>query len=711
MADQRSVMKEYRLLEQKRQSGPLSPHEEARFAQLRELVGPEMGVGASKPGFDVNAAAARLRESLLPAGLRNRPSPAAEVAPPEPPPEPEAAPATGLAAVWDAAPFAPLTEPAQGLAEDALFDPGTLGADVPAAEGAWDPNAQPYDAGAQAWDPNAQPYDPNAPAYDPNAAVYDPNAQPYDAGAQAWDPNAQPYDPNAPAYDPNAAVYDPNAQPYDAGAQAWDPDAQPYDPNAAAQWDAATQPAWDPSLAAPWGGEVPAEPSAAAEPLEAAAPVEANEPAWDAGVELGQSEPAATAEASLEWSEGADALGSEPTFAPADTSWDANASPQQETAAAEQAWDAGVAEPELVAESEPLAPPEPSLEAAWDAGLATEAEPSLDLGAESPGEPAPEPSAEELLPFDAGAASAIAPEAIPEGWGAEPLAPSEELPMEELAAELPAEPASHGDFSGDLSPEQHTQVDALPSEEAQGLLAPLGAGQELTSDDDAFSQGFHLESNGSFGQTTGAAAPEPTWGEAPSASGAEGEAWESAAAFDLGGMDAGALPPMGLEPPGELEEIDVEEIPIVEGTELLEEIPPEPTAIAPPPPSAAEVRIEGVHRVVVHTLEGLVKRGVISDATLDAGTLALAPQPDAAPEELPTAKVKAIFFMLAPGDTAPAPEGKRVRVTFNDGRQLAGFSPDYTDAGAGFFMIPADTRTHTGRIWVYRSAVKNVSVS
>jgi hypothetical protein len=29
----------------------------------------------------------------------------------------------------------------------------------------------------------------------------------------------------------------------------------------------------------------------------------------------------------------------------------------------------------------------------------------------------------------------------------------------------------------------------------------------------------------------------------------------------------------------------------------------------------------------------------------------------------------------------------------------------------GFFMIPADTRTNTGRIWVYRSAVKNVAVS
>ncbi|MGB8931955.1 MAG: hypothetical protein WCC48_11970, partial [Anaeromyxobacteraceae bacterium] len=70
MADQRSVLKEYRLLEQKRQSGPLTPQEEARLTQLRDLVGPEAGVGASKPGFDVNAAAARLRESLLPGGLR-----------------------------------------------------------------------------------------------------------------------------------------------------------------------------------------------------------------------------------------------------------------------------------------------------------------------------------------------------------------------------------------------------------------------------------------------------------------------------------------------------------------------------------------------------------------------------------------------------------------------------------------------------------------
>ena len=83
MSDSRSVMKEFRSLEQKRQAGSLSADEEARYRELRDLVGPDQNAPGARPGFDVNAAAARLRESLLPAGLRHRPPP-----PPEPSPEP-----------------------------------------------------------------------------------------------------------------------------------------------------------------------------------------------------------------------------------------------------------------------------------------------------------------------------------------------------------------------------------------------------------------------------------------------------------------------------------------------------------------------------------------------------------------------------------------------------------------------------------------------
>jgi hypothetical protein len=115
--------------------------------------------------------------------------------------------------------------------------------------------------------------------------------------------------------------------------------------------------------------------------------------------------------------------------------------------------------------------------------------------------------------------------------------------------------------------------------------------------------------------------------------------------------------------------------------------------------------------VVVHTVEGLVRRGVLEDVDLEGPVLRLAPQPGAAAEELATDNVKAIFFMLSPGEKPPPAQGKKVRVTFRDGRQVAGFSSDYREEGFGFFMIPGDTRTNTGRIWVYRAALRQVAVS
>jgi hypothetical protein len=448
-----------------------------------------------------------------------------------------------------------------------------------------------------------------------------------------------------------------------------------------------------------------------ADALEPPQPAEPAEGGWDVGAEIAPAEPepepdAGLAGAVLDWDSGAEPLAGELPIEPEPSTWAANAL-EPEAAAAEPGWDADLSEPE----PEPLA--EPSVDQPADAALdAGWVEPEVALEPSLPEPPAePEPLLEqppgELLPFDASVASAVASDASPEGWGANSEPPSEDVPLDDDLVEPSHEPAAPGSY-GDLSPEQHTQVDPLPAEAAQDLLAPLGAGQELTSDDDTFAQGFKLESNGSFGKAPTAAAP--VW-NAKQASAADSEPWESGQAMDLAMAPAGAdVPPLDLAPPPPpeepLDEIDVEDIPIVEGADLLEEIPPEP-----PAPAAAVTRVEGVQRVVVHTMEGLVKRGVITDAALDAGTLPLAPQPGGAPEQLPTAKVKAIFFMLAPGEKAPHPEGKKVRVTFTDGRQIAGFSPDYTDAGAGFFMIPADTRTSTGRIWVYRSAVKTVAVS
>jgi hypothetical protein len=139
--------------------------------------------------------------------------------------------------------------------------------------------------------------------------------------------------------------------------------------------------------------------------------------------------------------------------------------------------------------------------------------------------------------------------------------------------------------------------------------------------------------------------------------------------------------------------------------------PPPPHEAPPPYEPEPTAYVTGTHRVVIHTSDGQVKRGTVSDLTLDAPEVLLAPQAGGTPEPLAADRIKAIFFMLPTGAQPPSPEGKKVRVTFRDGRQVAGFSPDYDPQRVGFFMIPVDTRTHTARIWVYRASVRQVSVS
>lgn len=119
--------------------------------------------------------------------------------------------------------------------------------------------------------------------------------------------------------------------------------------------------------------------------------------------------------------------------------------------------------------------------------------------------------------------------------------------------------------------------------------------------------------------------------------------------------------------------------------------------------------IEGEHRVILHTMEGGVKRGAIRDANLAGAQVVLQTNPGVN-ETVPRERVKAIFFMLSPGTQAPAPEGIKVRVTFRDGRQVAGYSKDHRSGASGFFVVPADHRTNTERIFIYRHSVTSVSV-
>ena len=174
-----------------------------------------------------------------------------------------------------------------------------------------------------------------------------------------------------------------------------------------------------------------------------------------------------------------------------------------------------------------------------------------------------------------------------------------------------------------------------------------------------------------------------------------------------------AAPPWQGEPVVPVESLLAAAEPAAAEPPVAEAIVAEPPASAPaaaePPPERAAV-VAGTHRVVVHTSDGQVRRGLLTDAALDAEEITLTSQ-GGLRESLRADGIKAIFFMLPLGATPPAAEGKKVRVTFRDGRQVAGFSPDYAPDRPGFFMVPVDTRTHTARIWVFRSAVRQVSVS
>jgi len=119
--------------------------------------------------------------------------------------------------------------------------------------------------------------------------------------------------------------------------------------------------------------------------------------------------------------------------------------------------------------------------------------------------------------------------------------------------------------------------------------------------------------------------------------------------------------------------------------------------------------IAGEHRVAIHTRGGRTRRGTVTDVDLSAPHLTLLPQGGKAAEIVPHSDVKAIFFMLAPNEAAPAVSGAKIRVTFSDGRMVEG-QRDGADLRQGLFLVPADAqKTNTKRIYVAKDAVASIA--
>lgn len=119
--------------------------------------------------------------------------------------------------------------------------------------------------------------------------------------------------------------------------------------------------------------------------------------------------------------------------------------------------------------------------------------------------------------------------------------------------------------------------------------------------------------------------------------------------------------------------------------------------------------VSGEHRVAIHARGGRTRRGSVTDLDLSRTQFPLQPQGGGPVEIVAHSELKAIFFMLAPSETAPAASGRKVRVTFSDGRAIEGHR-DGADLRQGFFLIPLDAqKTNTKRIYLAKGAVASVT--
>lgn len=85
---------------------------------------------------------------------------------------------------------------------------------------------------------------------------------------------------------------------------------------------------------------------------------------------------------------------------------------------------------------------------------------------------------------------------------------------------------------------------------------------------------------------------------------------------------------------------------------------------------------------------------------------------------LSTASLKAVFFVKSfQGNRhhkvdnsfrAASGQGRKIKVTFLDGEEMAGLTMGYSPDKPGFFLVPADPKSNNARVYVLNAAVAKV---
>lgn len=124
-----------------------------------------------------------------------------------------------------------------------------------------------------------------------------------------------------------------------------------------------------------------------------------------------------------------------------------------------------------------------------------------------------------------------------------------------------------------------------------------------------------------------------------------------------------------------------------------------------------------LNRIVVHFSDGKIVKGTTADFFPGKTAFHLTSKDDGNNEAVRIKDMKALFFVKTyegnPGyrdrsDVERVGLGKRIKVAFNDGETLVGYTQGYTPGRPSFMVFPADPDSNNDKVFINTESTKTV---
>ncbi len=123
-------------------------------------------------------------------------------------------------------------------------------------------------------------------------------------------------------------------------------------------------------------------------------------------------------------------------------------------------------------------------------------------------------------------------------------------------------------------------------------------------------------------------------------------------------------------------------------------------------------------KIVVHMRDGTIHKGITQEFDPTQTVFHVLPaEGGGVPVRVQFEGMKAIFWVrdylgnrdfVARREFAETDDGRKAIVIFDDGEEIWGAVRNPSDSGAGFFFYPADSNDNNVRVFVIRSALKEL---